>query len=113
LAEAIRTPVSYVSQVLGGSSHFSMKQAEGVNEFFEYTEEEEEEDFFLLLVQLSRAGTPLLKKRLEKQRRQILSKRLILKERLGVQAGISKEDENKFYSSWIYGAIHVMLSAER
>lgn len=111
LAQSIGAPISHVSQVLGGHFHFSLEQAEGVNQFFEHTAEEA--NFFLLLVQLGRAGTPALKKRLEIQLAQIMEKRLVLKDRLGVKASLSLEDQATFYSSWLYGAVHVMLSLEK
>ncbi len=111
LARSIGCPVSHISQVLTGSSHLSMEQAEGVNEYFGHTLEEA--NFFLLLLQYSRAGTHALRNRLDSQIQQTLEKRLILKERLGIKATLSVEDQSTFYSSWIYGAIHVMLSIEK
>jgi uncharacterized protein (TIGR02147 family) len=110
LAKALKVPVSHISQVLGGSSHLTLEQAEGTNAYLGHTEEEA--NFFLLLIQLARAGTPALRKRLNTQAQQVLEKRFILKERLGVKASLSIEDQATFYSSWIYGAIHVMLSIE-
>ncbi|MGZ3712598.1 MAG: hypothetical protein ACXVBE_12620, partial [Bdellovibrionota bacterium] len=56
MAESLACPVSHISQVLKGNSHFSMEQAEGVNAFLGHTEDEAQ--FFLLLLQFSRAGTP-------------------------------------------------------
>ena len=111
LAAALSSPVSHISQVLSGDSHFSMEQAEGVNEFLGHTQEEAA--FFLLLVQLARAGTPALRRRLEGQVLQIRERRLVLKDRLGVKATLSSEDQATFYSSWVYGAIHVMLSIKK
>lgn len=108
LAKEINSPVSHVSQVLNGNSNFSLEQAESANTFFGHTEEEA--DFFLLLVQFARAGTPKLRKRLETQIRSIKERRLVLKDRLGVKAGLSKEDQTTFYSSWLYGTIHVMVT---
>ncbi|MAF90236.1 MAG: hypothetical protein CL674_03110 [Bdellovibrionaceae bacterium] len=108
MAKAISSPVSHVSQILNATSHLSMEQAEAVNAFLDHTEDES--DFFLLLVQFSRSGTQALKKRLQKQMQQAIEKRLVLKESLGVKAEISKEDQALFYSSWLYGAVHVMTS---
>ena len=107
LAEHIGVPVSHISQVLNGKSHLSLEQAEGVNEFLGHTDDEAQ--FFFLLIQLSRAGTQALKKRLKNQIQQIVEKRLILKDRLGIKS-LSKEDQMEFYSSWMYAAIHVMLT---
>jgi uncharacterized protein (TIGR02147 family) len=108
LAKAISCPVSHISQVLNNISHLSLEQAEAANEFLGHTEEEG--DFFLLLVQYARAGTKTLEDRLNRQISQTQQKRLVLKDRLGVKEEISPIDQATFYSSWIYGAIHVMVS---
>lgn len=108
LANHIASPVSHISQVLNGNSHLSLEQAEGVNSFIGHTQEESQ--FFLILIQLARAGTPPLKNRFLFQIQQIKEKRLSLKERLGVKQTLSKENQIEFYSSWLYGAIHVMLT---
>jgi uncharacterized protein (TIGR02147 family) len=107
IAEHIGSPVSHISQVLNGNSHLTMEQAEGVNEFLGHTQDEAQ--FFLFLVQLARAGTPALRKRISSQMQQVLERRLVLKDRLGIKS-LTKEDQMEFYSSWVYGAIHVMLS---
>ena len=111
IAKHIGCPVSHISQVLNGKPHLSMEQAEGLNEYLGHTQDEAA--FFFLLIQLSRAGTTALKKRLELQVEQILEKRIDLKVRLGVAETLSNEAKAIFYSSWVYGAIHVMISIEK
>lgn len=108
LSRAISCPVSHISQVLSGRSHLSMEQAEGINTFLGHTHEEA--NFFFLLLQLARAGSTQLRQRLELQIQKILEKRLVLRERLGIKAGLSLENQATFYSSWLYGTVHVMLS---
>jgi uncharacterized protein (TIGR02147 family) len=108
LANFISSPVSHVSQVLNGNSQLTLEQGEAVNSFIGHTDEESH--YFLLLIQLSRAGTSSLKRRFESQIQLILEKRLVLKDRLGVKQMLSKEDQVEFYSSWFYGAVHVMLT---
>ncbi|OQW50415.1 MAG: hypothetical protein A4S09_01080 [Proteobacteria bacterium SG_bin7] len=108
MAHHISTPVSHISQVLNGKSQLSLEQAESINDFLGHTSDESQ--FFLLLVQIGRAGTRALKNRLSQQAEQILEKRLVLKDRLGVTQPLSKENQAIFYSSWLYGAIHVMLT---
>ncbi len=108
MAKHLSSPVSHVSQLLNGNSHLSLEQAEGLNDFFGHTQDEAH--FFILLVQLARSGTQALKKRIHIQIEQVLEKRLFMKERLGINQTISKEDQAEFYSSWIYGAVHVMLT---
>jgi uncharacterized protein (TIGR02147 family) len=108
LAQFIRGPVSHVSQVLKGVSNLSLEQAEEVNEFLGHTNEQS--DFFLLLVQLGRAGTPKLKRRLQSLIQRAREKRLILKDRLGVKSELSVEDEARFYSSWHCAAVHILAT---
>jgi uncharacterized protein (TIGR02147 family) len=110
LARSLGCPVSHISQILNGSSHLSMEQAEGVNLFFGHSPVEA--SFFLLLLQFSRAGTPQLRKRLDGQIREFLDRNLALKERLDIKDSLSSEDQALYHSSWLYRAIHVMVSVE-
>ncbi len=111
IAAAIKSPVSHISQVLSGVSHLSFEQAEEVNEYLGHNEDESE--YFLLLVQLVRAGTPKLKKRIESQVQKIQSKRLVLKDRLKVKKTVSSEDQALFYSSWHYAAVHILITIKQ
>lgn len=108
LAKHIGSPVSHISQVLGGVSHLSLEQGESANEFLQHTEIES--DFFLLLIQFTRAGSQSLKKRLATQIKHQLEKRLIIKNRIDVKDTISEKDQLVFYSSWIYQAIHILVT---
>ncbi len=108
IANHLNSPVSHISQVLNGKSQFSLEQAESANEYFGHTSEESY--FFLLLVQMGRAGTPALKARLKQQLQQTLDRRSVLKERLGVKQTLSEKDQATFYSSWLYGVIHMMIT---
>jgi len=108
MAKHLSSPVSHISQILNGKSQLTLDQAESMNDFIGHTQEEAQ--FFFLLIELEKASTEALRKRLFFQMQQILEKRLILKDRLGVKQTLTKEDQIEFYSSWIYGAIHVMLT---
>jgi uncharacterized protein (TIGR02147 family) len=108
LAEALRCQLAYVSQVLNGSAHFSFEQAEAINDLLDHTDDEAE--FFILLVHLERAGTPALKKRIQKKVQKILSQRLILKNRLKHEDTLNREDQATYYSAWYYAAIHMALA---
>ena len=108
LADYSGMQVSHISQVLSGESHFTPEQGEAINSFVGHGENESV--FFLLLIQIARAGTPALKKRLEQQIKEFIHRHLVLKNRLGVKELLSPESQGKFYSSWIYGAIHVAVT---
>lgn len=111
LARAMGSPVSHISQVLSEVSHFTPEQAEEVNVFLGHSSEEAE--FFLLLLHLERAGTPRLRQRLQSRIEEIRQRRLILRERLAVKDKVSEQDQARFYSSWHYAAIHILLTIER
>ena len=111
IAQFLNSPTSHISQVFGGKTHFTFEQAEEINSFLQHNEDESH--FFLLLVQIGRAGSANLKKRLEKERQNILKRRSFLKERLGVTSSVSEQDQLQFYSSWIYAAVHILTTIPR
>jgi uncharacterized protein (TIGR02147 family) len=116
LSRGLRTKISkeigcqtaFTAQVLRGNAHFSLEQAEKINEFFGHSEEEGE--FLLLLIQRERAGSEALKKRFEKRIKQIRQGRRVLSSRLDVKQTLSELDQVKYYSSWYYSAIHALVS---
>ncbi len=108
LAAAVGCQTAYITQVLNGSAHFSLEQAEAANEYFGHSEEEGA--FLLLLVQRSRAGTPKLKARFDKAIAQTLESRKILKNRFGVGEILPQEAQVTYYSSWHYAAIHILAT---
>lgn len=108
LSKALGCQTAFVAQVLRGSAHFSLEQAEATNEFLGHYEEEGL--FLLLLIQRERAGTPRLKQRFEKQIELMRQSRLILKNRLDVRESLSEQDQVIYYSSWHYAAIHALVS---
>lgn len=108
LAKAANCHLAYVSNILNKEAHFSLEQAEEVNKFLGHTRDEGH--FFLLLIQLSRAGTPLLRARFKDQINEILEKRLVLKDRVDIKKNLSEIDQIKYYSSWHYAAVHMGIS---
>lgn len=108
LAEAMNCHSAYVSQVLNGNAHLSLEQGEQVSRFLGLNKEEAH--FFLLLVQYDRAGTAPLKSYFDVQIKEAVKKQLILKDRLVFKRSLSREDQAIFYSSWYFGAVHVLVS---
>lgn len=111
LAEVLGCQSAFVSQVLNSHTHFSLEHAYEISSFLRHTESER--NFFLLLVQRDRAGTKNLKSYYTAQIKDIREKRQLVHERLNVPNAISKFDEMTYYSSWIYAAIHVLLSVTK
>ena len=108
LAQAAGCRVAYVSQIFGGEAHFSPEQAEALNTFLGHSPEEA--DYFLLLVQLERAGSKALEKRIEVQIEKALEKRLILKDRVDIKASLSPVDQATYYSAWYFAATHILVT---
>lgn len=108
MAKSAGCTASYLSQVMRGKPHLTLEQSEEINRYLGHTKTESQ--YFLLLVQFAKAGTQNLKAQLKEQIEAIRSERFNLKKRLQKSENIEKENQHIYYSSWIYAAIHVMLS---
>lgn len=108
LAEAIPVHTTFVSQVLKGRAEFSLEQAEAINGFLEHTDDEGE--YFILLLLKERAENLKLRARFERKIKAMRDERLNIQARLEAQNEITLRDRERFYSSSIYGAVHVLTS---
>jgi uncharacterized protein (TIGR02147 family) len=108
LAEKALCHPAYISQVLQGPAHFTLEQSALMSEYMGHTQEEEE--FFLLLVQIGRAGNEKLRNHFQAKIKQILDKRLVLKNRLSFKKTLSEDKQAIFYSAWYYLAIYILLT---
>lgn len=106
LAEAIPVHTTFVSQVLKGRAEFSLEQSESINLFFGHTEDEGE--YFILMVLKDRAGSSQLSARFERKLQAMRDARLNISKRLDANSQISVQDRERFYSSYVYGAVHVL-----
>ena len=111
LAEAARCNSAYISAVLGDKAHLSLEQAQNIGHHLELSNEESH--FFLLLVQKARSGTSALANYFEKQLELVLQTKLNVQRRMGAKENLNPEDQARYYSSWMYAAIHVALSVPR
>ena len=111
LAKAIPVHTTFVSQVLKGKSEFSLEQGEAINLFFEHTEDEKE--YFILLLLKDRAGPGTLQDRFMRKIQSMREDRINIKKRLEVDSSISLKDRERFYSSYIYGAVHVLAAIKK
>ncbi|PIU00465.1 MAG: hypothetical protein COT74_05930 [Bdellovibrionales bacterium CG10_big_fil_rev_8_21_14_0_10_45_34] len=111
LADFIGCQVSHISNVTSGSGHFNQEQAEAAARFFGLNNYETE--FFLLLIQFERAGTAALKSFIERQLDHRQKKFTTLKRRLKIPESLPAEAEALYYSSWHYGAVHILLSVQQ
>lgn len=109
--KAVGCHSTYLSQVLGGKTELSLEYAEAFNRFFHHGTEEG--NFFLLLLLKSRAGSAALRERFQGQIDGVRKDRSALRGRLKEADEVSTFDQDRFYSSWLYGALHVLSSLPR
>jgi len=107
LAQAAKVQTAYLSLVLKEKAHLSLEQAARLKSLFEFNQEEL--DFYLLLIQKNHSGSPLLESIFERQMKETLNKRNLLKTRIKSSIQFSMEDQAKYFSSWHYSAIHTAL----
>jgi uncharacterized protein (TIGR02147 family) len=88
-------------------AHFNLEQAMGINEFFSHTDEESH--FFILLVQYERAGNDQLRSYFKEQIDSLIAQRLNLKKRVEATE-LSVENQQVYYSSWMYGAVYAAIT---
>jgi uncharacterized protein (TIGR02147 family) len=110
LSETVNCQPAFISQVLNGSLHFSMEQAEAASRFMGLSFLEKK--FFLNLVQLEKAGTSELKYFLREENQKLKAESAVLAERLNVGNTLSTEEQSIYYSKWYYSAIHVLITIE-
>lgn len=108
IAEHLNCQSAFVSQVLNGIPHFSLEQGVKLNLFLGHTKEEAR--FFLLLLQLERAGTKELREYFLEEIKDILNKRSEIKNRIDIKKSLKPVDQQTYYSTWHYAAIHMLLS---
>ncbi|MGZ3724003.1 MAG: TIGR02147 family protein, partial [Bdellovibrionales bacterium] len=108
LAEALDCRLSYISQVLNSDANFSPEQGESVNRFLKHGGEES--DYFLLLILHQRAGSSDLERRLKTQIGDIQKRRQLRRVQVDIKEELSLEDQMIYYSTWIYSAIHILVS---
>lgn len=109
-AEAAGIQSTYLSQVLHGKADLSLEQAQAASDFLGHTEQESH--YFLLLVQKGRAGTQTLRKYFQKQIEQIQKDRLQVSKRLAQETTLGPAEQAVYYSSWLYGAVHMAVGVD-
>lgn len=107
-SEALGVHTTFISQVTLGRADLSLDQAERMNDFLGHNEEEGQ--YFLDLVILERASDPQLKNRFARKIQSHQSERTQLKKHLDKSQEVNPEDQEKFYSSHLYGLLHVLSS---
>ncbi len=108
LAAHIRCQPSFLSQVLNGKPELSLEQAYRASAFLGFDGEETE--YFLILVQRAKASDHALIRYFDSQIDARLAARAKITNRVKAGVSLSAADQTKYYSSWIYSAIHILAA---
>ncbi len=98
-------PTAFISRVLKEQAHLSLEQAYKANQFFNH--DEPASNFFLNMVQKEKSGSVELKAFFQKAMKEILEKRKFISERINKTQNLTKAMRNRYYSGWLYAAIHI------
>ncbi len=107
-AEYLVVHTTFISQVVLDKADLSLDQGERMNGFLNHSDEEG--NFFLDLIIFERASDPKLKKRFENKIKSKHAEHFQISKRLEKTKSLAAADEEKFYSSHIYGLLHVLAS---
>lgn len=100
LAQAAGVSASMMSLIFKGEKLMSMEQAAEVAEFLNLNDLET--DFFLLLVELGRAGSFKLRRKLERKKREMQAAARKITNRVKKDRELSDEQKAIYYSNWVY-----------
>lgn len=107
LAEAAGCHISYLSQVLHGNVHLTPDHAAALSDYWKLDGDDSE--YFLNLVGFARAGSPSLRRILDKRIKEAKSRHQELSNRHRGAKQLSEEDFAEYYSNWYFSAIHILL----
>lgn len=108
LAEYLECKSSYLTQVIDQKVHISLDQALRIPDFLGMNKNEKMA--FSLLVQKEKLIDPSGKKFIEDQIEKLKAQNNKVKERINLEEELSEEAKSQYYSSWIYGAIHILCA---
>jgi uncharacterized protein (TIGR02147 family) len=111
LIAAMGCQKSFFSQVLNGSIHLTPDHAARAVEFLGFDDNSAE--YFMNLVNLARAGSPVLKARIRKKLESLRSSAIQPSERLKWPSIKEIERQSTYYSSYLYSAVHMLVSIKQ
>jgi uncharacterized protein (TIGR02147 family) len=107
-AESLSVHTTFISQVVLGKADLSLDQGERMNHFLKHSDEES--DYFLDLLIYERASEASLKKRYEKKIHGRHQQRAQIHRRFEKTRELAPADQKLFYSSHLFGLLHVLAS---
>lgn len=103
LSEAANVSSTLISLILKGEKQLSMEQASDIADCLGMNERETE--YFFLLVEYGRAGTPALRRKLEKRISEHQAQAKKLSHRVTPDRELTDQEIAIYYSSWVYTGI--------
>jgi uncharacterized protein (TIGR02147 family) len=110
MAKALRVTSTMVSQVMREERNLSPELASDLCDYIGFSEEEARH--FLLLVDLARAGSVSLRKRIKQQVIESQGRASQLVNRLKANEAMSEVAKARFYSDWIYSGVRNATALE-
>jgi uncharacterized protein (TIGR02147 family) len=107
VAEVLETHPSYVSRILNGTNNLTLDQGFMLGKWLGL--DETEQDYLSLLIQKDRAGSKAYREALEMKLESIREQQRDLGKDFKVQYS-PNPSEALYYSSWIYSAVHILLT---
>ena len=107
LAKAANCNKSYLSQVLNSNVHLTQDHVYGLASYWNLSDDET--DFFFGLLNFEKAGSSSLKKYYRRKIRELRIRNEKLKRKIKAEVSFSETHQIKYYSSWLYPAIHVIV----
>jgi uncharacterized protein (TIGR02147 family) len=111
LANAAGCHRAYLSQVLNSHIHLTPDHAAGLALFWSLGRVER--DYFLEMVNHARAATPTLRKMIDEKLALLKAKNTTVSGRIKKPKIESPMLQMKYYSSWHYSAIHIILTVSK
>ncbi len=108
LASYLKCQPTYISHVLSGRADFSLEQMEAACRYFEFSAGSSH--YALILLSRERAGSRPLRDYYQQQIQALRREALELKHKVGSHSEITPQHRAQYYSSWHYGAIHMLLT---
>jgi uncharacterized protein (TIGR02147 family) len=111
LAEAMRIQPAYLSQVLKNERHLSVEQLIPSVEFFGLPQDEGE--YLVCLLDHNRCSNPASRQFLERTLADRRARFAEIQTRVKIKNELSEKDKATYYSSFIYGAVHMAVTVPR
>jgi uncharacterized protein (TIGR02147 family) len=106
IASVLNMHSTTVSHVFKGDKELTLEQSAGLCQHWGLNTQET--DYFVTLVELSRAGSPGLKKIFQTRLEEIKKTSTQLKNRIPKDVELSDADRARFYSQWYFSAVRLL-----